>query len=479
MPIPIPKESKSNDAIFQQIEEMTKQDVDWRAGRAWSLVYYINEQHMELIQKAHSRLFNENYINPFAFKSLQQMEHEVVQMTADMLNAEEGAVGNMTSGGTESIFLAVYTYWERAKKIKSGIKKPEIVAPVSIHPAFDKACHIMNIKLQKAPVGKDLRVDVQAMQKLINKNTIFLAASAPGYPHAIIDPIEEISVLARRYKLPFHVDGCLGGFMLPWVEKLGFDIPKWDFRLPGVTSISADMHKFGYGAKGSSILVYRNMHYMKYQFFITTEWSGGIYVTPSFLGTRPPGPIAAAWAAINSLGEAGYLKVARANMEAKKKLEAALQSIPAIEILGQPPINILAFTTKNNKPDIFVVADYLEKIGWTVDRLQKPSAIHLIILPQNIPVIDTYIEDLKAAITWAKAHPEKTAEGNAALYGLMAKIPFRGMVKQNVRKIFEDLYGTDKSFNDQLDEVSTPDATILESPKWMGMLNRILGWFRK
>jgi len=478
----IPAEGWDHDKIFEHVQQMRQEDTKWKEGRTWSLVYYVDEEHHRTVEQAYCTYFSENYLNPFAFSSLKRMEEEVIAMAAQLMNGSDENAGTMTSGGTESIFMAVYTYRERARKLHPNIKAPEIVVAGSIHPAFEKAAHMLNVKLRKTAVDKELKADPAAMEKAIGRNTILLVGSAPSYPHGIMDPIPEIAALAQRHQLPMHVDGCIGGFMLPWVERLGYEVAAWDFRIPGVTSISADVHKFGYSAKGASVLLYRNMDYLKYQFYIATEWSGGIYASPTLLGTRPGGAIAAAWASLKKLGQNGYLEIAREIMDAVAHARQRLTAIQSVQVLGDPIMNIVAYNTINNTPDIFLIADQLEKKGWMIDRQQFPNCIHMTIMRYNIPVIDNYLDDLEAAIAYAQANPKESAQGNAALYGMMARVPFRGMVERNVRKIFEQMYSISKRVSQEDAEVSgsAGDGVMAAgSPAWMGTLNRLLNGLSK
>ncbi|MBK6947728.1 MAG: aspartate aminotransferase family protein [Haliscomenobacter sp.] len=354
-----------------------------------------------------------------------------------------------------------------------------MVAPASIHPAFDKACHLLGIKLRKAPLAQDFRAGPGQMERLINANTILLAASSPSYPHGLLDPIESIAEIARRRRLPLHVDACIGGFMLPWVEQSGHSLPAWDFRVNGVTSMSADLHKFGYAAKGASLVLYREPEYLKYQFYVATDWPGGIYASTTLLGTRPGGAVSAAWAALMSLGQEGYLRVAGEIMEGVQRLKTALADIEDLEIIGDPVMNIVAFTTRHNQPDIFVVADQLEARGWVVDRQQSPNCLHLTLMRYNIPVLDQYVADLKEALLFARNNPRAVSTGNAAMYGLMARIPFRGVVEKNVRRLFEELYNFSSSvLVSDHSHASTQDHSSLNPAPWIGKLNRFLTrWF--
>ena len=473
--IRIPEKGRDPDSLLQEMEALKAGDVRWQEGRTWSMVYQVDEAHNELLKKASNLFFSESYINPFAFESLQRMEKEVIGMTADLLNGGPEVVGTMTSGGTESIFRSLYTYREWGRKARPGCT--EVVAPATLHPAFEKAAHILGLTIVKVPVLENGAADVEGMARRVGSGTLMLAASAPAYPHGILDPIESIAELAQKQQLPFHVDSCIGGFMLPWVERLRpGQVAPWDFRLPGVTSMSADTHKFAYGAKGSSVLLYRGMKLLRHQFFITTDWAGGIYASATLLGSRSGGPIAAAWAALNSIGQERYLQLTQEILEGVGQLKSFIEATPELALIGEPCMNILAFTTRSNRPDIFVLADGLEKRGWYVDRQQRPNCIHITVMQQNLPVIATYIEDLRAALDFAKANPRAKAKGNAALYGLMARIPFRGMVAQNVRKMFEQLYGEPAGQEEEAGQESMP-----EPAKWMGLLNRLLSLnpFRK
>lgn len=472
IPISIPLKGQDPGSILQEIRTMKEEDIDWMHGRAWSLVYYVNEEHDQLLKAASNELFSANYLNPLAFKSLHRMEQEVVHMSAKLLHGDEHTVGIMTTGGTESILLAMFCYRQLARKLHPKISKPEVIAPATIHPAFDKAAVLFGLKLVKAPVDENRCAIPSAMEKLVNDNTILMVASAPSYPNGVMDPIEPLAAIASKNRLPFHVDACIGGFMLPWIEKLGYDILPWDLRIPGVTSVSADVHKFGYGAKGASVLLYRSMDYLQHQFIITTDFPGGIYISPTLLGTRPGGPIAAAWAAMKHLGENGYQDIAKKLMDASIKLRTSLESIKGIQVVGKPCMNIISFTTINNDPDIYVIADQLEDRGWMIDRQQLPDCIHLTVLPTNAEVVDQFLSDLQSGINYAKEHPEATAKGNAAIYGLMARIPFRGMVGKSVNKIMQGMYGSTEA--KERNTNNNNDNLVSRGTIWMGLVNRIL-----
>ncbi len=471
----IPARGRDKAEILSDLQAFHDSDIAWKTGRIWSMMYSVDEEHKTLVEEAYRSFLTENYISPFTFASLQRMEQEVIAMSKNLLNGPESVCGTMTSGGTESIFLCVYTYREWARKNRPQVQHPELVMSSTTHPAFEKAAHILNIKIRRAKVDENQAAQPAEMAKLVNKNTILIVASAPSYPHGILDPVQEIAVLAQKHQLPLHVDACVGGFMLPWVEKLGYSMPAWDFRVPGVTSMSADAHKFGYGAKGASVLLFSKMDYLRHQFFVSTEWAGGVYASSTLMGSRSGGPIAAAWTAMQHLGQNRYLDLAREIMEGVDRLKMGLEGIPEVQIIGHPAMNILAYCTHRNKPDIFVVADLLIEKGWVLDRQHLPNSIHLTVMRHNLPVIGQYLSDLKEAIATAKANPNLVAQGEAAMYGILSRLPMRGMVEKNVRKIFEDLY-TAKTGTAEGTEAAESPGTMPNTPAWMGMLNRILRW---
>jgi glutamate/tyrosine decarboxylase-like PLP-dependent enzyme len=329
----------------------------------------------------------------------------------------------MTSGGTESLLLAVKTHRDHARRKKPWIVRPNMVVPETIHVAFDKASHLFGVRKKVARVGADGAVDLAHMARLIDNQTIMLAASAPQYPHGTIDPIPEIGELALRHKLPLHVDACFGGFVLPFLERLGVAMPTWDFRVDGVTTLSADIHKYGFGAKGASVLLHRDASTLRHQFFVATDWSGGMYVSPGIPGTRPGGPIAAAWAAMRALGEEGYLELARGAWETAERLRAGIAAIPGLALMGRPHATIVTWTAVDPALDTYAIADLLQAEGWGVDRQQKPPSVHLSCNASNLPVVDKYLADLRAAVDAVRTRPELKSSGDAAVYGLMAKIP--------------------------------------------------------
>ena len=441
----IPKKALKHADILEQMRGFSDSDVNYRDSRTWSLVYHLDDQHTEFLKQAYGMYFSENALNPMAFKSLKRFETDIINMTAQMLSGDKKAVGTLTSGGTESCLLPVLTYRDLARAKRKLPFTPEMIAPESIHVAWSKAAQYFGVKIRYAPLKQDFRVDVEAVRKMINRRTILLVGSAPSYPHGVIDPIEELGKVAQQYDLPLHVDSCLGGFLLPFIEKNDGSIPPFDFRIPGVTSISADVHKYGFAAKGASTVVYRDMKYMKHQFFIHQDWPGGVFASPALLGTRPGGSFAAAWAAIHALGEDGYCANAQKIMEITRELQSGITNIDGLAILGQPEMSVFAYHSTDDEVNIFAVGDQMESRGWQIDRLQRPEGLHVMVVPGHARITIEYLSDLKDSVETVRSNPGLAAKGNAAMYGMIAKLPFRSMIKKEVMKMMEELYSPEGS----------------------------------
>ncbi len=438
----IPENGLDHNDILDEMRGYGKGDVNYRDSKTWSLVYHLNDEHTDFLKQAYGLYFSENGLNPMAFQSLKRFETDIINMTAQMLYGDKKTVGTLTSGGTESCLLPVLTYRDMAKAKRKLPFKPEMIAPESIHVAWSKAAKYFGVKIIYAPLKSDFRVDVEAVRKLINRRTIMLVGSAPSYPHGVIDPIEELSSVALQYDLPLHVDSCLGGFLLPFIEKNGGAVPPFDFRVPGVTSISADVHKYGFAAKGASTVLYRDMKYMKHQFFVHEDWPGGVFASPALLGTRPGGAFAAAWAALHALGESGYRENAKQIMDITRSLQKGIKAIDGLKVLGQPDMSVFAYGSTDEQVNIFAVGDQMESKGWQIDRLQKPEALHVMVVPGHSRIIDDYLTDLAQAVEFVRSKPELASKGNAAMYGMIANLPFRGMIKKEVMKMMEGMYSS-------------------------------------
>ncbi len=443
----IPEVGRGRDDILAEMEEMTSLEAArWGAGYASGAVYQGAEDHIAFLNKVYATNSQSNPLHTDLWPSAVKFESEIVSMAATMLGAElsgaeagsaEEICGTVSSGGTESILLAMKAYRDQARD-KKGITKPEMIVPTTAHAAFHKAAQYFNIDIIHVPVDGDFRADVAATEQAITDNTIVIVGSAPQFPHGVIDPIEELSELARASSIGFHTDACLGGFILPWAKKLGYDVPPFDFRLPGVTSMSADTHKYGYAAKGTSVVLYRGHELRHYQYFTTTDWPGGLYCSPSFAGSRPGALSAACWAALVSIGEEGYLDSVRRILETAAEIKSGIAEIAEVQLFGDS-LFVIAFGSK--ELDIYKVLDAMTARGWSLNGLHRPACVHLCTTLRHTQpgVAERFIDDLKAAIAYVEDNP--SWEGDMApIYGMANTIPERGVVADALRDHMDGWY---------------------------------------
>ncbi|MCJ7534127.1 MAG: aminotransferase class V-fold PLP-dependent enzyme [Anaerolineales bacterium] len=437
----LPDEGLDREQILAMMENFKQLEASrWEDGYVSGAVYHGNEVHIDFMNRVYAINSQSNPLHPEIWPSTSKFDAEVVAMTANMLSADqapEEIVGTVTSGGTESILLAMKAYRDWARETK-GIDEPEVVTPTTAHAAFTKAGDYFGIKIVRIPVGVDFRADVSATRDEINENTIALVGSAPPFPHGIVDPIEQLSELALQHQIGFHTDACLGGFILPWAEKLGYDIPPFDFRLPGVTSISVDTHKYGYAAKGTSVILYRGTELRHYQYFSVTDWPGGFYASPTFAGSRPGGLIAAAWAAMVSMGEQGYLDTARSILETTSWINNELRKIDEIEVIGDPPFMV---TFRSERLNVYQILEYMTQRGWGLSGLHLPPCAHLCVTLRHTQegIKERFLEDMKAAIEYVQDHPE-ASDGLGPIYGMAAAVETRGLVKSVFNWFLDMLY---------------------------------------
>jgi glutamate/tyrosine decarboxylase-like PLP-dependent enzyme len=405
----LPERGSSRDDVVARMRERKSADADWEGGRTWSLIYPAGEEVDDMLRAANELYMFENALNPFRFPSLRSMEEEVCSMTADLLHAPEDFGGAMTSGGTESILLAVKAARDRARAEK-GIERPQALIPYSAHPAFAKACKVLGVEHVPVPIDADKRADVGAVEKQIGDYTALVVGSAPNYPFGVVDPIPELAALAADREINFHTDACLGGFLLPFLEELGEEIPPFDFRVPGVATISADVHKYGYCTKGASVITHRTRaHLHQYQLFVYDQWPGGFYGSFAMAGARPAAPIAAAWAVMNFLGREGYVRLARTVRDTARKLRAGIEAIPELTVWADPVMSVMCFGSQ--KIDIAAVGDVMDERGWHLDRQNDPGALHIMVSPEHAKVADAFLADLREAV----AH-HGTSKGVEARY---------------------------------------------------------------
>ncbi len=471
-----PDNGRPFEEILAELDSFGKDDPNYKEAKTWSLVYYLNEEYTQFLEKAYAKYFSANGLNPTAFKSLKRLEKDVLKFTARLFHVDDEACGVMTSCGTESCMLAVKTYRDLGRS--KGVKKPEMIIPETAHVAWDKGAEYFGVKIRRAPLAANWGVDVKAVEKMVNKNTVMILGSAPEYPHGIIDPIEELGKIAKKHNIPLHVDSCVGGYILPFIEMNGGDVPLWDFRVEGVTSISADIHKYGFAAKGASCILYRNIDYFKHQVFVNESWPGGMFASPAFLGTRPGGAYAAAWAAIQANGVEGYKALAKKTVEVAEKLKKGITDIGCFEIIGSPIASLFAYKSTDSSVNVFALGDVMEKKGWHIDRIQRPDALHAMVTAPHDKVVEQYLEDLKEAVEIVRAHPELADSGQAATYGMVSHIPLRGMVRKQVLEIFANSYKLSAEEIDLSDSDSVSPGASAEGEK-KSLFDKIISWYVK
>lgn len=440
----LPDEGREREAILAEMQGMRARERDrWADGYVSGAVYHGDGEHTEFLEHAYAIHSQTNPLHSDLWPSVVKYEAEIVAMTADMLGAgetDDEVCGVVSSGGTESILLAMKTYRDRGKAEK-GIDKPNIVAPVTAHAAFDKAADYFRIELRKVAVGEDMRADVKAMRRAVDRNTICMVGSAPAFPHGVVDPIPELAEIAERKGIGFHTDACLGGFVLPWARELGYPVPDFDFRVPGVTSMSADTHKYGYAAKGTSVVLYRGRDLRRHQWFTITDWPGGIYFSPTLAGSRPGGLSAACWAAMMAMGRQGYLDATRKILETAKTIRAGIEAIPELKLLGDP-LWVLSFGAAD--PDglnIYEVGEAMTKRRWNLNGLHRPPCVHIAVTLRHTQpgVAERFLEDLRASVEIAK-QGDASQGGMAPVYGLAGTIPARGAVSDLLKLYLDVLY---------------------------------------
>jgi len=480
MTLPFPSTGKTKDEVLAIMRAARDHDVQWQKGRAFSLVYHAGKDVDDLLKEASLLFFSENGLNPAAFPSLQKFETEALAMAASLLG-DGNAVGTVTSGGTESLLMAVKTARDWARKNRPEIQEPEMILPISAHPACEQASAYFGVKAVRTLLRADSRADVESVRKAVTPNTILIVGSAPAYPHGVVDPIRELAAIAKEHGILFHTDACVGGFMLPFVRKLGYPVPDFDLSVPGVTSISADLHKYAYAAKGASVVLYKTPELRRHQMFVSTDWPGGIYPSPAMGGTRPASPVAAAWAVLNYLGESGYLEMTDMVMKAAKQLQDGVDGIPGIKVMSNPEMSVFAIgsdPSSGSGVDVYELADELTKRNWHLDRQQFPPTLHMTVQFGHVGVVDEFLSDLadaarvvrkpsfeKTANTWlirianflvrilpeawVTALMEKVSglmggggglpSKMAPMYGLMGSLPNRGDLKEMVLDLLDGM----------------------------------------
>jgi len=444
--IVLPANGLSADDILAETKlHLDVGDFDWENGAMSGCVYNSSKEVSKLTGDVYSLSAWTNPLHPDAFPGLRKMEAEVVRMACSIFNGGQDSCGCVTTGGTESIILACKTYRDLARDTR-GVEIGEILVPVTAHAAFDKSADILGIRIRHVPVDDvTRRVDLKAMKRMINKNTIMLVGSAPQFPHGTIDDIQGVAALGVKYNIPVHVDACLGGFLVAFMDEAGFPVKPFDFRVPGVTSISADTHKYGYAPKGSSILMYSNQEYRNYQYFCYPNWPGGIYGTPTITGSRAGGIVAACWAALKYFGRDGYIQATKEIVETTRRITEAIRHVPGLKIVGIPEVSVIAFDS--DLFNIYSLSDGLKTRGWALNALQFPACVHLCVTRCHTKpgVAEKFIKDVTEITASIIANPGSSNAGSAAIYGMAASIPDRSVVDECTKVFIDCLYFAPKS----------------------------------
>ena len=394
----LPQVGLSPEKVFQALEELRVNDVAWREGRAFSLAYHAGAEAISVAEEAYRRFSGENALSTDAFPSLRQIQSDVVAMAGSWLGATSDSAGFMTSGGTESILMAVKAARDRLLK-ERAITQPNIVLPTSAHAAFDKACAYFGVESRRVAVGTDWRADVSAMRTCVDSNTVLIVASAPQYPQGVVDDVSGIAQVAIDHNINCHVDACMGGVTLAYLSRLGENIPSWNLQVPGVSSISVDLHKFGYTSKGASVIMYASKYLRSFQGFVTDNWLGGVYASSGMLGTKSGGAMASAWAVMHHLGEDGYLRLTREAREATLQIASFISSNDRLCLRAKPQTTLICFGAKDPAAlNVFAVADELARHGWYVDRQSPPDSLHCTVNAIHHNKISQFTHDLQLAI---------------------------------------------------------------------------------
>ncbi len=393
---PFPARGQTAAAVFADLFERKTLDADWQRGRTFNLVYPTGRADVDrVLTEANNAYLFENALNPARFPSLGTMQAEVLEMVSSLVNAPPNAGAGFSAGGTESILLSVLVSRERGR-VERGITDPNIVFPSSAHPAFAKAAFYLGLEARATPLTDGFTADVDGLFERVDENTVLIVGSAYGFPHGVIDPIEELSNRALALGIPFHSDTCIGSFVLPFMERLGYEIPPYDFRLPGVTQMSCDIHKYGYVTKGASVIVYRDADWLSHQIFDYDVWPPGRYRNASVAGARAASPVAASWALLNYLGVDGYTEIMRDLLETTRRFRDGVSALPGLSILGASIGPLLSFTS--TRDDIFAVADVMDARGWHLNRVHNPSGVQMMIAPIHGAHVEEFLGDLAEAV---------------------------------------------------------------------------------
>ncbi|XP_026484234.1 sphingosine-1-phosphate lyase [Vanessa tameamea] len=436
----LPERGLTAEEVAEEVKKhLTLGSYDWKIGNVSGAVYHVNEDISEVACSAYSLTAYTNPLHADVFPGINKMEAEIVRMTINLFHGDDDCCGTVTTGGTESIMMACKAFRDLA--YSNGISNPQMVLPVTAHSAFDKAAQYLGISVVTVPVSSETyTVDVDAVRRAIGRRTCMIVGSAPNFPYGTMDDIAALAALARAAGVPLHVDACLGGFAAAFMARAGFALPPFDFRLPGVASISADTHKYGYAPKGTSVVVYRRLSLRHHQYTVTTDWPGGVYGSPTVNGSRAGGLIAACWATMMFVGVERYVQMTKEIVSVARFIEAELRKIEGIFIFGKPATTVIAFGSK--KFDVFKLAEKLHKKGWSLNALQFPSGIHIAVTHAHTQagVAERFVADVRAATSACLKEGGEPVDGKMAIYGVAQGIPDRSLVSDITKYFIDSMY---------------------------------------
>ncbi len=438
----LPPKGRSREEVLGILREYKREDLDWGSGRAFGYVFDPGKDVVDLGKQVYSMFLSKSGLDFSVYPSLLRLENDLVALLAAHLGGDANVVGNFTSGGTESIMLAVKAARDFARATKPGIERPEMILPETGHAAFHKAAHYLGLKVVPTAVDpRTFQADVTAVRNAITANTILIVGSAPSYAHGVIDPIEDLARVAQEKDILFHCDCCMGGFLLPYFRRLGEPVPPFDFSVPGITSISVDLHKYAYTPKGASLVLYRSRGLRRFQMFTCARWAGYTVINPTVQSTKTGGPLAAAWAVLQHVGDDGYLEIARRKLDATRRITKGIEAIPDLRVLARPQMSLVAFTSET--VNVFHIVDEVNSRGWYIQPQlavgPSPANIHLSINLSNVDRVDEFLRDLRECVDIARTLPSGTLLGQAAaLFG-----PESGPLTPEKMEQFAGLIGFD------------------------------------
>jgi sphinganine-1-phosphate aldolase len=389
----LPARGRPWSELQEALSDLRSDDADWRHGRGSLHVYYAGEDVLDVARRAYAMFISENALAPTMFPSLRKMQDDLVQISLSLLGGGRDACGTVTSGGSESVMLAVRSAYRAFRAKRPQVRRPHLLLPASAHPAYDQAAELMGLDVIRVAIGGDYRANVQALAQCIEHETMMIVASAPSLPFGMIDPVVELARVAREREVWLHVDACIGGFLAPHVARFMTGVPRFDLGIPWVRSLSADLHKFGYAANGASVVLYADAEDQAHQFFEYSDWPKGLYRTETLSGTLPGGAVAAAWAVMHYLGETGYRALAQRVMHLRDRYIEGIERIPGLHVLGSPHLSVIAFGS--DEYDIHGIGDAMQQRGWHISRLTHPAALHMTVTPVHDQGVDAYLEDLE------------------------------------------------------------------------------------